>query len=255
MELLASGRASAVYAVDDRTVLRRSASDCETEARLMRYLRGRGYPVPQVYTASGAEMTMERLYGPTLLDALLTGSVDLAAAAETLLALLGDLHRIEPPPWLAATARGVDLAATAPDRAVLHLDLHPGNVLLTDDGPQVIDWTNAAAGDPAVDRAVTWAILAEVDPSEVDSCLAAGLGPLLHRLAADLPPASLAVGVRFRHADPNVGDSERDRVRARLDGTSNADVIARIAAQPPVEVSSEEIVAYIEAGRPRREQR
>ena len=30
---------------------------------------------------------------------------------------------------------------------VLHLDLHPGNVMLTDDGPFVIDWSNGCAGE------------------------------------------------------------------------------------------------------------
>ncbi len=31
---------------------------------------------------------------------------------------------------------------------IVHLDLHPGNVMLTAGGPVVIDWTNVAAGPP-----------------------------------------------------------------------------------------------------------
>jgi aminoglycoside phosphotransferase (APT) family kinase protein len=49
---------------------------------------------------------------------------------------------------------------------VLHLDLHPFNVLLGGDGALagVLDWANAAAGHPVFDRARTWAILT-LDPT------------------------------------------------------------------------------------------
>lgn len=49
---------------------------------------------------------------------------------------------------------------------VLHLDLHPFNVLVGDGGQVtgVLDWANAAAGDPDLDRARTWSILA-LDPA------------------------------------------------------------------------------------------
>jgi Ser/Thr protein kinase RdoA (MazF antagonist) len=49
---------------------------------------------------------------------------------------------------------------------LLHLDLHPFNVLLDDAGQLtgVIDWANAAAGDPQLDRARTLTILT-LDPA------------------------------------------------------------------------------------------
>jgi hypothetical protein len=49
---------------------------------------------------------------------------------------------------------------------LLHLDLHPYNVLVDDAGEvaAVIDWTNAAAGDPQLDPARTWSILT-LDPA------------------------------------------------------------------------------------------
>src|SRR3954462_5501389 len=51
-------------------------------------------------------------------------------------------------------------------RRLLHLDLHPFNVLVDEDGEPtgVIDWANAAGGDPELDRARTWSILT-LDPS------------------------------------------------------------------------------------------
>jgi aminoglycoside phosphotransferase (APT) family kinase protein len=53
----------------------------------------------------------------------------------------------------------------ASHRRLLHLDLHPFNVLLDDAGKLsgVIDWANAAAGDPELDRARTLTILT-LDP-------------------------------------------------------------------------------------------
>jgi hypothetical protein len=52
------------------------------------------------------------------------------------------------------------------ERSLLHLDLHPYNVLVDDAGEvaAVIDWTNAAAGDPRLDAARTWSILT-LDPA------------------------------------------------------------------------------------------
>jgi len=56
-----------------------------------------------------------------------------------------------------------------PERNLLHLDLHPYNVLVDDAGEitAVIDWTNAAAGDPQLDAARTWSILT-LDPAALD---------------------------------------------------------------------------------------
>jgi hypothetical protein len=56
--------------------------------------------------------------------------------------------------------------APSGERRLLHLDLHPFNVVVDDDGEPtgVIDWANAAAGDPELDRARTWSLLT-LDPS------------------------------------------------------------------------------------------
>ena len=56
--------------------------------------------------------------------------------------------------------------ADCSERRLLHLDLHPFNVLVDDDGEPtaVIDWANAAGGDPELDRARTWSLL-RLDPA------------------------------------------------------------------------------------------
>lgn len=49
---------------------------------------------------------------------------------------------------------------TMPDgNALLHGDFHPGNVVLTDTGPVVIDWLTAASGAPGADVARTLFLL------------------------------------------------------------------------------------------------
>ena len=87
---------------------------------------------------------------------------DRAAAAGRACGELHDaLADVAGPPGL-RDAPGAD----SRDRRLLHLDLHPFNVLVNDDGEPtgVIDWANAAAGDPELDRARTWSLLT-LDPA------------------------------------------------------------------------------------------
>jgi hypothetical protein len=77
----------------------------------------------------------------------------------------GELHdalaEVACPPGLRA-APGADCS----EPRLLHLDLHPFNVVVDDHGEPtgVIDWANAAAGDPELDRARTWSLLT-LDPA------------------------------------------------------------------------------------------
>jgi Ser/Thr protein kinase RdoA (MazF antagonist) len=61
---------------------------------------------------------------------------------------------------------GLGVPTPAGQARVVHLDLHPFNILTGTGGgvPGVLDWVNAAAGDPDLDRARTWAILT-LDPA------------------------------------------------------------------------------------------
>jgi ribosomal protein S18 acetylase RimI-like enzyme len=88
-------------------------------------------------------------------------------------ALHGVLAGVAAPPGLGHAGR--DTAAAV----LLHLDLHPLNVLVTDEGgvTGVLDWANTAAGDPALDRARTWTIL-ELDPLARSLRAEPGLGSL-----------------------------------------------------------------------------
>jgi len=145
---LASGREADVFALDDDRVLRRyrRAADVTDEAEAMAYVAGLGFPVPHVYAASGAEMVLERLHGPTMLRAMRAGDLGLDDGAAMLADLLRRLHALPPRSGSAGT--------------VLHLDLHPENVVLTGRGPVVIDWRNATDGPADLDTALSAMILA-----------------------------------------------------------------------------------------------
>jgi hypothetical protein len=59
--------------------------------------------------------------------------------------------------WIAAIPRLVDACAAlielgVPDTLV-HGDLHPGNIVVSTNGPVVVDWSDAAVGNPFVDLA------------------------------------------------------------------------------------------------------
>ncbi|MEY2247619.1 phosphotransferase [Streptomyces sp. BF23-18] len=151
--LLGSGRSADVYEIDEAWVLRRDRAgwgDATAEAAVMQHVRSHGYPVPGVRAATGGDLVMERLSGPTMLEAFGQGLLSAQEAGLTLARLLRKLHVV--PARLSAD----------PAVRVLHLDLHPDNVMLTPDGPKVIDWSNTEEGAPGLDWAMSAVILAQV---------------------------------------------------------------------------------------------
>src|SRR5256712_7701848 len=133
--LLASGRDGDIFAYGRDLVVRRSrrGRSMDREAGIMRYVARHGYPAPRVedVRANGWELVMERIDGPTMLEVLWKR------------------------PWT--------LRRNAGRLAMLHLDLHPLNVILSPQGPRLIDWTNAACGTGPADVALTWLLMATAD--------------------------------------------------------------------------------------------
>ncbi|MEV7424651.1 aminoglycoside phosphotransferase family protein [Streptomyces sp. NPDC091212] len=215
MELIARGRDADVYALDESRVLRRYRHGGPTglEARLMTHLAACGYPVPKVYETTATDMVLERLAGPTMLDVLARRPWRVAGLGRMLGGLHDRLHALPAPEWLPRRF------GTAGDDRVLHLDLHPGNVLLTGRGPMVIDWCNAGAGDPAADVAMT---LVTVGGAEIPQ-LTARLGRRLFlrgmRRGCGTDPAGRAQEViEAKLADPNLTPAEAAWLRRRADG-------------------------------------
>lgn len=152
--LIASGRAADVYDLGDGTVLRRYrtvSADIELEARIMTHVAERGYPVPAVHSVGAVDLVMDRVEGPTMFERIEAAPWKALWYARVLARLQRRLARIAAPEWLLAST-----ADTSHPQSVLHLDLHPMNVIMSPDGPVVIDWTNAAGGPAGFDGAMTF---------------------------------------------------------------------------------------------------
>lgn len=126
----------------------RTGRDLRREAEMMRYLSGHGIPVPRVHEATWDELVMQYVPGPRMSEEIgrkpwLAGSLGTQ---------LADLHRrldaVKAPDFLGGEGN------------LLHLDLHPGNVVLGPDGPVVLDWAEATRGDRRLDVALSWVSLA-----------------------------------------------------------------------------------------------
>ncbi|MFE7034346.1 phosphotransferase [Streptomyces sp. NPDC057621] len=212
-ELLGSGRSADVFAIDDHWVLRRyrDGGDVTAEAAVMAYLAEHGYPVPRLRDQQGAgdgtaqrsDLVMQRLHGPSMLQALRQGTVTAEEAGAELAGLLHRLHMLP--------AR----VCAHPAVRILHLDLHPDNVILTSERPVVIDWRNTEEGPPALDCGMSALILAQVAAGNTAQAAPARalLTSLLTHLApainlADTDSAHLTEARNRRAADPSMSESE-----------------------------------------------
>jgi Ser/Thr protein kinase RdoA (MazF antagonist) len=130
----------------------RTPRDTEREVAAMEHARARGYPVPAARALNETDIVMTRLTGRTMLEDMMERPWRMARHATTLAQLLDRLHALPAPRWLPAPV--------GDGESLLHLDLHPENVILSAQGPMVIDWPNAARGPGAADIAHTWLVLA-----------------------------------------------------------------------------------------------
>ena len=154
--LLASGRDADVFAYGNGAVLRRSRQgrSLVLEAKTLDYLSAHGYPVPKVYEVSdaGLSLVMARIEGPTMVTDIARRPWTMRRAARELAALHLRLHELDAPDF-------VPDAPVGAGTKLLHMDLHPLNVMRGARGPVVIDWTGARAGDPSVDVVMAWVLM------------------------------------------------------------------------------------------------
>ena len=157
------------------------------EARMTQAVFAAGVPAPEVFgevTLDGRfGIVLERLDGPTLLQATRAGAVTFDQAGATIASLALSLHRMSPPPealhlhrWMeAAFRRSGDMVPRhiasgilalldrlqQPGDGLCHGDIHPDNVIMTADGPRLIDWSFAIRAPATLDHALTHVSLTE----------------------------------------------------------------------------------------------
>jgi aminoglycoside phosphotransferase (APT) family kinase protein len=162
-----------------------SARLARHEARVTRAVFAAGAPAPEVLdevTVDGRfGIVLSRLDGPTLLQLSRSGAMTTGQTGETLASLYRSVHRTPPPrevlflrDWLVALqltggsvppplATGILalIERLRPGDGLCHADFHPGNVIMTAQGPRLVDWTGAVRGPAAFDLACGHIILTE----------------------------------------------------------------------------------------------
>jgi aminoglycoside phosphotransferase (APT) family kinase protein len=213
--LIASGLDGDIFEFGAGLVLRktRDGRSIEHEARIMRYAAEYGYPVPAVHEvrAQGSEIVMQRIDGPLMMAPMAKRPWTIPRYASLLADLHDQLHQIPAPDWLSQLPDGGD--------RLVHLDLHPLNVLLSPRGPVVIDWSNASRGEGLTDVALTYVLL---------TCPRLP-GPRALQIAAQ--PARIGLARLFTRRYRGKDLDERIAVAARLktlDRNMSADEIANM---------------------------
>jgi tRNA A-37 threonylcarbamoyl transferase component Bud32 len=181
----------------------------------MEYVRSEGYPVPVVdeVTEGGTALVMERIPGPSMMQTMARRPWQEGSQARTLAELHTRLHEIEAPDWLGA-------APGPAGDALLHLDLHPLNVIIAERGAVVIDWPNARRGDPAADVALTWVVLqsgAIPAPAPIAALLdrfrSRFVRHFVDRFDRDAISRMVPAMVDYKVQDPNMSEAERQAMR------------------------------------------
>jgi aminoglycoside phosphotransferase (APT) family kinase protein len=184
------------------------------EARVMEYIHSQGFPVPAVEEVSddGLSMVIERIEGPDMVAMMSTRPWTIPRLGRVLADLHLRLHELAAPDWLhdAPVGRG--------DR-LLHLDLHPLNVMMSPRGPVVIDWTGACRGDPADDVALAWVLMAagEVPTGRLMSMIlgrarSALVKSFVDCFDVDVIKHRLRDVVAWKVSDPHMSDAEQARM-------------------------------------------
>jgi aminoglycoside phosphotransferase (APT) family kinase protein len=198
----------------------------EGEARTMEYLHGHDYPVPRVEELSddGSDLVIERIDGPSMVDFMTKRPWAIRRQGAVLAGLHNRLHSIPPADFLPP-------APVGSGDCFVHMDLHPLNVMIGPKGPVVIDWPNAARGDPLVDVGLAWVLMAagEVPSNRV---IGAVLGRARRMLIRgfldnvepdlDLVKRSLRDVVEYKVRDPNMQPAEQRAMWRVVDGLETA---------------------------------
>jgi hypothetical protein len=162
------------------------------EARMTRAAFAAGAPAPELFDEVSLEggfgVVLRRLDGPTLLQLSRSGAVTPEQTGAILATLAISVHKLACPPdvlslrnLMNGSSRLSDgtlpkhiatgilalIERLAPEDGLCHGDLHPGNVIMTTDGPRLIDWGGATRAAAGLDLACCHVIHCELAPENV----------------------------------------------------------------------------------------
>jgi aminoglycoside phosphotransferase (APT) family kinase protein len=206
-ELVARGTRSSVYSYGSGAVIKVPAPSTpegwiRSEAHYADAARAAGAPAPRLLDlqqiGGRTASVWQRIGAPSMWQHVVQRPQRSAALGRLLADVQHDLFGLVPPvtlprqrdrlaskirrtaalvdPSLGAALELMPAATGAP--RLCHGDLHPSNVLLGGDGPMIVDWFDAARGDPIADVARSYLTL-----------LGDGVNPPQHLAGAD--PAAL----------------------------------------------------------------
>jgi hypothetical protein len=163
------------------------------EARMTRAAYAAGLPAPEVLDEVTVEgrfgMVLPRFDGPTLLQLSQTSAITPDQTGAILASLCISVHKTPPPAEVLSLREYVDASlrlsgdrlpehiATGvlplierlpPGDGLCHGDLHSGNVIMTAEGPRLIDWTGMVRAPAAYDLGILHILLSELAPEIAD---------------------------------------------------------------------------------------
>ncbi len=184
---IAEGRTAEVYLWGETQVVKlfrdwMGPGAAAYEARVARVVEAAGAPVPavgEVVEVHGrCGIVYERVTGPSMMDLMQADPSTVSGHARLLAELHAALHSQRAPSELpsqrtllaeriaaaeplspARKAAALERLAAMPEKDTLcHGDFHPGNIIMAEQGPVIIDWVEAARGNAAADVARTWVL-------------------------------------------------------------------------------------------------
>jgi uncharacterized protein (TIGR02172 family) len=202
---IAYGRTAEIYAWKDGQILKlfhpfMKKEWIDSEARTSVLVQASGLPTPHVGETVKVEdrwgLIFQKIEGPSMLKRINQKPLLAFSMAIKLGKLHAATHKLHADTLPSQRARLTDriqradelndavktwlleeLAALPDDNTVCHGDFHPDNILMTRDGPVIIDWSDACQGNPTADIARTLLMLAGgAPPPEVKMNPIIGLG-------------------------------------------------------------------------------
>lgn len=193
-QIIGLGRTAEILVWDDDRILKLfrddwSLSTVKWEENVARTVSDAGLPVPAVHGIMEVDgrhgIIYERVDGPSMLKELISKPEKLEHFANLFAKLHTQMHALQirglpsqrqqlkkkilnakPLSEGGRKAALIALEKLPDDNVLCHGDFHPDNILMSTQGPVVIDWSDATRGNPYADIARTLLLLQQGEPQQ-----------------------------------------------------------------------------------------